>query len=175
MAVNLLGAWRVEERMLRLLPRGLSKLKDPTRSGRRDDDTMADSRRDVVPLLGGGALVEDDTGSSTAPGESVREVATPPAASSAADDDDDDRFFLDDMNVDLVLTLLSKFIVVVSTVSKAALSMKFLANMENLLNRDVFVDCLVLFLSISSSTVEVGFICLLCEVGEKWMNGMNRD
>lgn len=161
--------------MLRLLPRGLSKLKDPTRSGRRDDDTMADSRRDVVPLLGGGALVEDDTGSSTAPGESVREVATPPAASSAADDDDDDRFFLDDMNVDLVLTLLSKFIVVVSTVSKAALSMKFLANMENLLNRDVFVDCLVLFLSISSSTVEVGFICLLCEVGEKWMNGMNRD
>ena len=161
--------------MLRLLPRGLSKLKDPTRSGRRDDDTMADSRRDVVPLLGGGALVEDDPGSSTAPGESVREVATPPAASSAADDDDDDRFFLDDMNVDLVLTLLSKFIVVVSTVSKAALSMKFLANMENLLNRDVFVDCLVLFLSISSSTVEVGFICLLCEVGEKWMNGMNRD
>ena len=161
--------------MLRLLPRGLSKLKDPTRSGRRDDDTMADSRRDVVPLLGGGALVEDDPGSSTTPGESVREVATPPAASSAADDDDDDRFFLDDMNVDLVLTLLSKFIVVVSTVSKAALSMKFLANMENLLNRDVFVDCLVLFLSISSSTVEVGFICLLCEVGEKWMNGMNRD
>lgn len=169
MAVNLLGAWRVEERMLRLLPRGLSKLKDPTRSGRRDDDTMADSRRDVVPLLGGGALVEDDTGSSTAPGESVREVATPPAASSAADDDDDDdRFFLDDMNVDLVLTLLSKFIVVVSTVSKAALSMKFLANMENLLNRDVFVDCRVLLLFLIDIVVyRRGWFYLLVVRGER--------
>lgn len=154
--------------MLRLLPRGLSKLKDPTRSGRRDDDTMADSRRDVVPLLGGGALVEDDTGSSTAPGESVREVATPPAASSAADDDDDDRFFLDDMNVDLVLTLLSKFIVVVSTVSKAALSMKFLANMENLLNRDVFVDCRVLLLFLIDIVVyRRGWFYLLVVRGER--------
>jgi hypothetical protein len=120
----------------------LSKLKDPTRSGRREEEnfaelflgddggTMMDSRGEAV-VGGGGTLVDEDTtaGSSVATGESsVRELATPPAASSAAEVDVDDRFFLDDMN-DLVLTLLSKFIVVVSTISRVTtLSMKLLAN-----------------------------------------------
>lgn len=94
-----------------------------------DGGTTKDSRGDVV--VGGGTLVDEDiTAGSSAPGgeSSVRELATPPAASSAAEVDVDDRFFLDDMN-DLVLTLLSKFMVVVSTVSRVTtLSMKLLAN-----------------------------------------------
>ncbi len=98
-----------------------------------------DSRGDAVPLLGGGGTLAEDVGSSPASGVSVREVAMPPAASSAADEDDvaDDRFFLDDRNDGLVLTLFSKFMVTVSTVSKAVLSMKFLANMETFQSRCV--------------------------------------